>query len=275
MRCLGKGRKARATPLTSQTVAALHAWTEELRGAPESPLFPSRRRAPLSRDAVEKLVDKYARATAEHRPSLLDKAVSPHVLRHSTAMALLGQGVDTAVIALLARPLFWSARPVQECRASPVFQRGMTHPLRTVRHVPGVSDIGGFVKALRVAVTDTLGYWTVVDDDWQSVPVADAYLRHLRFGVDRAKGRPRPTPVTSRCSSAGASRAGGTACRGKGPGPVRGDAADHRDRPCGSGRGRSPQPRRINHVLTAVRECCKHAVARIARCRAGVALRGR
>ena len=100
VRCLGKGRKARATPLTSQTVAALRAWTEELRGAPESPLFPSRRRAPLSRDAVEKLVDKYARAAAEHRPSLLDKAVSPHVLRHSTAMALLGQGVDTAVIAL-------------------------------------------------------------------------------------------------------------------------------------------------------------------------------
>jgi len=47
------------------------------------------------------------------------------------------------------------------------------------------------VKALRVELTDTLAYWTVVDDAWVPVPAADAYLRHLRLGADRAEGTTR------------------------------------------------------------------------------------
>jgi hypothetical protein len=47
------------------------------------------------------------------------------------------------------------------------------------------------VQALRVALTDTLAYWTVVDDDWRPHPAADAYLRHLRLGADRAEGTTR------------------------------------------------------------------------------------
>jgi site-specific recombinase XerD len=100
VRCHGKGRKDRATPLTSQTVAILRVWMEELGGSPDSPLFPSRRRTPLSRDAIERLIDKYALAGAERCPSLRDKSISPHALRHSCAMSLLGAGVDSAVIAL-------------------------------------------------------------------------------------------------------------------------------------------------------------------------------
>jgi hypothetical protein len=43
------------------------------------------------------------------------------------------------------------------------------------------------VKTLRVELSDTLAYWTVVDDDWVPAPTADAYLRHLRLGADRAE----------------------------------------------------------------------------------------
>lgn len=100
IRCYGKGRKERCTPLTSQTVTVLRAWISERGGTPEAPLFPSRRGTALSRDAVERLVDKHARDAAQRCPSLRDKTISPHVLRHSTAMQLLHAGVDTSVIAL-------------------------------------------------------------------------------------------------------------------------------------------------------------------------------
>lgn len=47
------------------------------------------------------------------------------------------------------------------------------------------------MQALRVVLTETLAYWTVVGDGWHPVPVADAYLRHLRLGADRAEGTTR------------------------------------------------------------------------------------
>jgi site-specific recombinase XerD len=100
LRCRGKGRKSRATPLTAQTAAVLKSWLREVAGEADSPVFPSRRRGPLSRDAVEALVDKYAHVAGQRCPSLRTKTVTPHVLRHSTAMALLDAGVDTSVIAL-------------------------------------------------------------------------------------------------------------------------------------------------------------------------------
>ena len=100
VRSHGKGRKERCTPLTAQTVAALRSWMRERDGAPDSALFPSRRGTRLSRDAIEKLIDKHA-ATAEQRcPSLAAKPVTPHTLRHSCAMELLRSGVDSSVIAL-------------------------------------------------------------------------------------------------------------------------------------------------------------------------------
>jgi site-specific recombinase XerD len=80
--CHGKGRKDRCTPLTSQTVAVLRSWLVERHGHGHDPLFPTRRGGPLSRDAVERLVAKHATTAASHRPSLQDKTVTPHVLRH-------------------------------------------------------------------------------------------------------------------------------------------------------------------------------------------------
>lgn len=100
LRCTGKGRKQRCTPLTAQTVAVLHTWTRERDGAPDAPLFPSRRGTPLSTDAIEALVDKYAAAAGRRCPSLAAKTVTPHTLRHSCAMQLLGSKVDSSVIAL-------------------------------------------------------------------------------------------------------------------------------------------------------------------------------
>jgi integrase/recombinase XerD len=100
VRCHGKGRKDRATPLTAQTAAVLRSWIQEMGGDACRPLFPSRRGTYLSRDAVEAIVNKYARVAAQHCPSLSGKEVSPHVLRHSIAMSLLDAGVDTSVIAL-------------------------------------------------------------------------------------------------------------------------------------------------------------------------------
>jgi len=100
VRCEGKGRKQRSTPLRKDAVSMVKAWLRERRGLPEDPLFPSIRGGPLSRDAVERLVAKHTAAAHRHSPSLQSKKVSPHVLRHSTAMELLHHGVDRSVIAL-------------------------------------------------------------------------------------------------------------------------------------------------------------------------------
>jgi site-specific recombinase XerD len=100
IRCHGKGRKDRATPLTRQTVAALRVWLTDHPEGPDGPVFTTREGRPLSRDAVAKLVTKHATTAAAHCPTLTAKNVTPHTLRHSAAMALLHAGVDTSVIAL-------------------------------------------------------------------------------------------------------------------------------------------------------------------------------
>jgi integrase/recombinase XerD len=96
----GKGRKQRATPLTKHTVAVLHAWTHERNGQPDQPLFPTSRGRALSRDAIALLTTKHATAASDRCPTLHNKTVSPHVLRHTAAMNLLHAGIDSTVIAL-------------------------------------------------------------------------------------------------------------------------------------------------------------------------------
>lgn len=100
VRCHGKGRKERATPLTAQTVATLRAWLDQSQPEPTDPLFPGPKGMALSRDAVALIVSKYAAAASVCCPSLTSKKVSPHVLRHTCAMQLLKAGVDITVIAL-------------------------------------------------------------------------------------------------------------------------------------------------------------------------------
>lgn len=100
VRCWGKGRKERATPLRPQTVSVLRSWMAERGGGPDDPLFPTRRGRRLSRDAVEALVTRHVVSATSLEPSLRDKKVTPHVLRHSCAMALRRVGVDRSVLAL-------------------------------------------------------------------------------------------------------------------------------------------------------------------------------
>ena len=100
VRCHGKGRKERCTPLTKQTVAVLKAWLQERGGSPEEAVFPSARGARLSPDGVQYLLAKHVATAQKTCPSLTKKRISPHVLRHTAAMELLQAGVDRSVIAL-------------------------------------------------------------------------------------------------------------------------------------------------------------------------------
>jgi integrase/recombinase XerD len=100
VRCQGKGRKERCTPIGKQTKMVLRAWLRERAAGPHEPLFPNARGGPLSRDGIQYILAKHLATAQEACPTLRDKRVSPHVLRHTTAMNLLQAGVDRSVIAL-------------------------------------------------------------------------------------------------------------------------------------------------------------------------------
>jgi site-specific recombinase XerD len=101
VRCTGKGRKERCTPLRKDSVDALRTWLRERDGDPHEPLFPSVNSTPLGRDGVEYLLRKHLPAARARCPSLETKRVTAHSLRHSAAMEWLQNGVDRTVIALL------------------------------------------------------------------------------------------------------------------------------------------------------------------------------
>jgi site-specific recombinase XerD len=100
VRCMGKGRKERATPIRKDSIKLLRDWLAERKGKTDDPLFISNRGTRLSRDAVEDIVRRHVEAASKTCRSLRSKRVTPHVLRHSAAMQLLHSGVDRTVIAL-------------------------------------------------------------------------------------------------------------------------------------------------------------------------------
>lgn len=100
VRVIGKGRKERCTPLSKSTRAVLNAWTREPPKATGQPVFPNAQGGRLSAHGVQYLLAKHVATAATTCPSLKRKRVSPHVLRHTTAMDLLQEGVDRSVIAL-------------------------------------------------------------------------------------------------------------------------------------------------------------------------------
>jgi site-specific recombinase XerD len=97
----GKGRKQRSVPLWRSTVRAIRAW---LRRNPEfgsdSPLLPNRDGQSMSRRNVMQRLDRAVQLAAESCPDLATRQISPHMIRHTTAMHLLQSGVDISVIAL-------------------------------------------------------------------------------------------------------------------------------------------------------------------------------
>lgn len=99
-RCHGKGRKERCTPLARATARALRAWISECGAKGSELIFRSLRGTRLSHDAVQRLVAKYVRLAGAGCATLRRKHVTPHVLRHTTAVHLLEAGVDRSVIAL-------------------------------------------------------------------------------------------------------------------------------------------------------------------------------
>jgi integrase/recombinase XerD len=118
------------------------------------------------------------------------------------------------------------------------------------------------MRALRVELTETLAYWTVVDEEWRPVPLADAYLRHLRLGADRAEGTTRVYAgdlalFLAWCQGSGRSLPDAAGSLGSFVAVLKTAPVER----AGAGRGRVRGPQRINHMLAAVRELYKHAVA--------------
>lgn len=99
LRCLGKGRRERITPLTKQVVVALKVWLRHLAKSSDL-LFPTARGSRLSADAVRRLLARYKLIACRTCPSLMKKRLTPHVLRHTLAMRLLQAGIDRSIIAL-------------------------------------------------------------------------------------------------------------------------------------------------------------------------------
>jgi integrase/recombinase XerD len=100
VRCTGKGRKDRTTPLTKLTATVMKEYLAERGGQGTDPVFAGPRGQPLSRDAIRRLVERHAASAAQACPSLSLKKPTPHTLRHTCAMRLLESGTDIATIAL-------------------------------------------------------------------------------------------------------------------------------------------------------------------------------
>jgi len=118
------------------------------------------------------------------------------------------------------------------------------------------------VRALRVELTAALAYWTVVDDEWRPVPVADAYLRYLRLGAGRAEGTTRVYAgdlalFLAWCHLGGRDLPEAARSLSSFVAVLRTAPVER----AGAGRGRARSPGRINQILAAVRELYKHAVA--------------
>jgi site-specific recombinase XerD len=97
---IGKGRKERRTPLVPEIKALLKNWLQERKGRPADPLFPTSPGRRLSRDAIERRLAHHLLNAVATCPSLADKKITMHTLRHTAAMRLLLAGNDITVIAL-------------------------------------------------------------------------------------------------------------------------------------------------------------------------------
>ena len=100
VRVIGKGRKERCTPIANSTLAVLKAWQREPQRGVDHVLFPSAIGKRLSVHGVQYLLNKHRATASKACPSLKQKRVTVHRLRHTMAMDLLQSGVERSVIAL-------------------------------------------------------------------------------------------------------------------------------------------------------------------------------
>lgn len=101
VRFYGKGRKERVVPLWSRTVTHLKSWLSMLPSEQSSAsLFPNRFGHPMTRSGVRKRLNLLQSKAVKNCPSLGQKCITPHTIRHTTAMHLLQSGVDLSLIAL-------------------------------------------------------------------------------------------------------------------------------------------------------------------------------
>ena len=96
----GKGRKQRVTPLWRGTARLLRDWLVRQHRDGDAPVFFNRAGHALSRSGVEQRLRVTVAVAQKRCPSLRGLSVSPHTIRHTTAMHLLQSGVDLTVIAL-------------------------------------------------------------------------------------------------------------------------------------------------------------------------------
>jgi site-specific recombinase XerD len=96
----GKGRRERSLPLWKQTAAALRAWLAVRGAVPVPELFVNARREPLTRSGFEYVLEKHVRTASQRCPSLMNKRISPHVLRHCCALTILQATKDLRKVSL-------------------------------------------------------------------------------------------------------------------------------------------------------------------------------
>ena len=96
----GKGRKQRLVPLWKSTAKQLRAWLPRIDQRADSAVFPNRAGKPITRSGIEHRLSLTVQTASKRCPSLAARRISPHTIRHTTAMHLLQSGVDIAVIAL-------------------------------------------------------------------------------------------------------------------------------------------------------------------------------
>ena len=102
---IGKGRKARCAMLTAETVATLRVWSRERLGKDDDPLFPTRRGGPLTPKAIAWLLDKHTTTATTDCPSLRNKRVTPHVLRHYVDGSVMWPAGVFALLGLASGPV--------------------------------------------------------------------------------------------------------------------------------------------------------------------------
>jgi len=100
VRCVGKGRKERVTPITKKTASIIKSWFNENKPNNENLVFTNARKGKLSRDGFRYILKKHIKRASNNCVTLKRKSISPHSLRHTTAMQLLNAGVDSMVIAI-------------------------------------------------------------------------------------------------------------------------------------------------------------------------------